>query len=237
MLLTSPTSWGVDPAHDIGHGAVIVQRRGREEGRPAIPSRRRTRSPRRPSSPRPWPPRTVRPRPGRASRHWPQPVRGDQVLARAPVAPVGSMHQTWPRRALCPQCVPQEVALDAGGHDGTAPPQNRGDRQARRLPALRRSDHHQGLCPLRRQARQPRHTREDAEEEAAPAGAPSGATRSGREVTSPGPARAPRLRSGHCVPAVPAPSWRRRRTTCSRDRVAAPRRGSPITSFVTARPT
>ena len=29
-----------------------------------------------------------------ASRHSLQPVRGDQVLARAPVQPVGSMHHT-----------------------------------------------------------------------------------------------------------------------------------------------
>ena len=38
-----------------------------------------------------------------ASRHWPQPVSGDQILARAPVQPVGSMHHTWPWRARVPR--------------------------------------------------------------------------------------------------------------------------------------
>ncbi len=94
----------VDPAHDVGHGAA-VERRGDEEWRqelgrggvPELPVRRRALSLLAASH------SSAAAR--QASRHSPQPVRGDQVLARAPGrSPSGRCTTPGPRAPASPAC-------------------------------------------------------------------------------------------------------------------------------------
>ena len=145
-------------------------------GRRAPPRRRaapgaclrwRTRTPRPQSSPHPWPPRTVRPRPDRLHATGAQPVRGDQVLARAPVAPVGSMHHTCPSRARVPSVWRRRSLLTLAASTGPRHPRMAGTAKLVVFPLWVGPDHDQGLGRLGGQARQPRHTGQDAEEEPA----------------------------------------------------------------------
>ncbi len=80
--------------------------------------------------------------------HSAQPVSGDHVLAGAPVLPVGSMHQTRPRRARDTERAAQEVTLDAGGYHRATPAEDGRHRQAGGLPTLRRAHDDEGLGPL-----------------------------------------------------------------------------------------
>ena len=125
-----------------------------------------------------------------ASRHRPQPVSGDQASAGPPVDPVGSMHHTRPNRARVAPCVAEQVALHAGGHHGPAPPEDGRHRQARRLAALGRAHHDDGLRRLGRDAGAARRTGEGAEEEASGRGE-VGLHHQRAQVASRGPARTP----------------------------------------------
>ena len=132
-----------------------------------------------------------------ASRHSPQPVSGDQVLARAPVAPVGSMHHTWPRRALVPNVWRRRSLLTLAASTGPRHPRIAGTAKLVVLPLCvgptTTSDWAGSAARPVSRARPgctPRSRR--------PGGAPSAATRSGRRsrhraqrAPAVGPARAP----------------------------------------------
>ena len=214
----------VDPPHDIGHGPPIERGR-REQGRqqlrcrgvPEVPVGRRPlalgRLAQLGGGPAGLAPLTTtgERRPGTGARS-----RGTGRIDAPHLA------QARP----CPQGVAQEIALDAGGDDRSAPTQNRRDGQARGLPALRRTDHHQGLCRFRRQARRPRQPL---------GGRRGGGARAERRQPRPSAAAghvvepsAPRaLRRGRSAPSSLAPSWRWRRTARPRGRAAAQRRTDP----------
>ena len=130
-----------------------------------------------------------------ASRHSPQPASGDQVAAGAPVAPVGSMHHTWPSRARVPSVWRRRSLLTLAASTGPRQPKMAGTAKLVVFPLCvgpitTRDWAGSAARPVRRATpgTTPRSSR--------PAGGFSGATRSGRRS----PRRAQR-----------APRWPRRR--------------------------
>ncbi len=141
-----------------------------------------------------------------ASRHSPQPVRGDQVLARAPVEAVGSMHHTWPSRALVPSVWRRRSLLTLAASTGPRQPRIAGTAKLVVLPLCVGPDHDEGLGRFGGEAGEPRHARQDTEEQTARRSDPRGppAASAGRATVA---HRAPRpsRRAPLAVLAPPAP--------------------------------
>ena len=216
----------VDPAHHVGHGATVERRRDEERrqelgcgGVPELPVAGRALTLGRLAQLGGGPTRLM----PLAAAGQGRPGAGPGPRAAGRVdAP--HLSQAGPR----PQRVPEEVALDAGGHDGSLPAQDGRHGQARGLPALGGPDHDQGLGRLGRQARSAAPRRAARRGGAGRKACPSAATSSGRRSRrlaqrAPLGAALPWVRSGPCL---------RRPGRC---RPTARRRG-PAAGRTTARP-
>ena len=138
---------GVDPAHHIGHASGGHAPRRRAAG-PAAWLRWRTRTPRRPWCPRPWPSAPGR-WPSGASCHVPAAVAQRRPVARSGTGGPGGVDA--PHLAHVSIGVPgcaEQVALHAGRHHRPVPAQDGRHGQRGRLAALGRADHHHRLRRL-----------------------------------------------------------------------------------------
>ena len=160
-----------------------------------------------------------------ASPHWAQPVKGDQVAARAPVLPVGSMHHTCPWRARVPNVLRRRSLLTLAASTGPRHPRIAGTARLVVFPLwvgpITTRD-----CAVSAARPVSRATPGNTPRRRRPAGAPSAATRSGRKsrrlaqraprMPSRGRALSPLVAPCHERPAKSAPPSASGRTTSGR---------------------
>ena len=126
----------------------------------------------------------------RASAQSRQGVSGDHVLGRAPVDPVGSMHQTRPRALRWRRVSRKRSLFTLAATTGPSHARIAGHGQCGRLPALRRSDDDDRLGPLGRHQGRMEAAMHGARGQAARVGHRRSSS-SGAQVVAIGPAGAP----------------------------------------------